>query len=298
MSGDGIQPSADKVKAVQQAKTSTNKAEVRSVLGLVTYLAKFCPRLAEVTKPLRDLVKKDVEFSWERHQEEAFKQVKILVSNAPVLALFDPYKEMTVNVDASSHSIGAVLMQNGKPIEYAAQSLTPTQCVYAQIEKEMLAIQFGLTHFHQYIYGREVIVESDHQPLVRVTQKPLADLSLRLQRMKMNTQQYQYKVVHVPGKQMYLSDYLSRSCKEGTMLKNLEIGEPMNQICAIVIRSTQAQHTLIEATSQDSALQVVRNYTKNGWPKQKRLCNSFAKPFWYTVIISQNMMGYCLTGKD
>ena len=64
------------------------------------------------------------------------------------------------------------------------------------------------------------------------------------------------------------------------MLKNLEIGEPMNQICAIVIRSTQAQHTLIEATSQDSALQVVRNYTKNGWPKQKRLCNSLAKPFW------------------
>ena len=155
VSGDGIQPSADKVKAVQQAKTPTNIAEVRSVLGLVTYLAKFCPRLAEVTKPLRDLVKKDVEFSWERHQEEAFKQVKILVSNAPVLALFDPNKETTVNVDASSHSIGAVLMQNGKPVEYAAQSLTPTQCVYAQIEKEMLAIQFGLTHFHQYIYGRK-----------------------------------------------------------------------------------------------------------------------------------------------
>ena len=97
-----------------------NKAEVRSVLGLVTYLAKFCPRLAEVTKPLRDLVKKDVEFSWERPQEEAFKQVKILVSNAPVLALFDPNIETTVSVDASSHCIGTVLMQNGKPIEYAA----------------------------------------------------------------------------------------------------------------------------------------------------------------------------------
>ena len=279
VSGQGIQPSADKVKAVQEAKTPTSKAEIRSVLGLVTYLGRFCPRLAEVTKPMRDVIKKEVNFFWEAPQENAFNQLKTLVSNAPVLALFDPEKETVLNVDASSHSIGAVLLQDEKPIEYAAQSLTPTQCMYAQIEK-MLDIQFGLTHFHQYVYGREVTVESDHQPLVRVTQKPLGDLSPRLQRMKMNTQRYQYKVVHVPGKHMYLSDYLSRSCKEGTIVEKLDIGEPMDQVCSLVIRSTEAKHTYIEATSQDSILQVVLNYTKTGWPKQKRLCNPLANPFW------------------
>ena len=280
VSSQGIKPSVAKVKAIQDAKAPTNKAEVRSLLGVVTYLAKFCPRLSEVTKPLRDLVKKDVDFCWEKAQVDSFENVKKLVANAPVLALFDPNKETIVNVDASSHSLGAVLMQQGKPIEFAAQSLTPTQCLYAQVEKEMLAIQFGLTHFHQYVYGKEIVVESDHQPLVRITQKPLGDLSPRLQRMRLRTLHYQYKVIHVPGKEMYLSDYLSRSCKEGTYEQDLSMQDPMIQVSAVVIRDIEVKNEFIEATVQDSALQILASYTKKGWPKQKRLCNSLANSYW------------------
>ena len=280
VSETGIKPSPVKVKAIQDAVVPCNKAEVRSLLGLVTYLSKFCPRLSDVTKPLRELTNKNVEFHWEAAQQEAFENVKKLVSNAPVLAHFDPTQEVVVNVDASSHSLGAVLMQNGRPIEFAAQSLTPTQALCAQIEKEMLAIQFGLTHFHQYVYGRTVKVESDHMPLVRVSKKPLCELTPRLQRMKMRIQHYDIEVVHVPGRHMYLSDYLSRSCAVNSVVEDLSFEDPLPEICAVIIRSSNDVSEYTEATAQDGSLQKVLRYTKLGWPKHKRHCHPLAKPFW------------------
>ena len=291
----GIQPSPEKVKAIQEAKQPTNKAEVRTLLGLVTYLAKFCPHLSNVTKPLRDLVKKDTQFHWEQTQEEAFTQIKNLISNAPVLALFDPDKEVVVNVDASSHSLGAVLLQQGKPIEFAAQSLTQTQSKYAQIEKEMLAIQFGLTHFHQYVYGRSVKIESDHLPLVNISQKPLCELSPRLQRMRMRIQHYDFTVSHVPGKLMFVSDYLSRSCPVNCVVQDLTVDDPLLQICSIVTRNPTVHQNYCEATAQDASLQAVMRYVQFGWPKQKRLCHELTKPYWQfrdSISRADNLLFY------
>ena len=280
LSKEGISPSPDKVLAIRNVQTPSNKSEVRSFLGMVTYLSKFCQNLSQHTKPLRDLLKENVEFCWESMHAEAFEIVKNLVTNAPVLALFDPTKKVVVNVDASSHSLGAVLFQNGQPVEFAAQSLTPTQCIYAQVEKEMLAIQFGLTRFHQYVYGQEVSVESDHQPLVRLCKKPLSGLTPRLQRMRMQIQHYSYTVVHVPGKQMYVSDYLSRSCKEKTYEVDLGGDDPMPHICSIRVRDETSLDEYQEATGKDTSLQVVKQYVLSGWPVQKRLCHALAKSYW------------------
>lgn len=192
VSVNGLSPSPDKVKAIQEVISPSSKEDVRSFLGMVTYLAMFCPNLSEHTIVLRDLLKLGLEFSWEAAHDRALEELKNLVGNAPVLALFDPKTEVVVNVDASSHSLGAVLLQNGKPVDFAAQSLTPTQRTYAQIEQEQLAILFELTRFHQYVYGRAVKVESDHQPSVTINKKPLRDSRPWLQRMRTRRQHYQY----------------------------------------------------------------------------------------------------------
>ena len=63
-------------------------------------------------------------------------------------------------------NIGVVLLQNEQPIAYASKVLTKSQQNYAQIEKEMLAIVFGCTRFHEYIFGLpSVEIETDHKPL-------------------------------------------------------------------------------------------------------------------------------------
>ena len=95
------------------------------------------------------------------------------MSNAPVLRYYDPKKELVIQVDASSKGLGSVLLQEGRPIAYASRALTKAQQNYVQIEKETLGITFACNKWHQFIFGREVMVETDHKPLQAIFTKPL-----------------------------------------------------------------------------------------------------------------------------
>ena len=79
--------------------------------------------------------------------------------------------------------------------------MTDTQQRYAQIEKEFLAIQFGLKRFHQYVYGR-ITVETDHKPLLGIIRKLLSHISPRLKRMQIRIDPYDYELVYPPGREL------------------------------------------------------------------------------------------------
>ena len=117
----------------------------------------------------------------------------------------------TLQCDASDMGLGAALTQKGKPVAFGSSALTPTEKGYAQIEKECLAIVFGIQRFHQYTYGREVTVQSDHKPLENIHSKPLLNAPKRLQRRLLRLQQYDIRVTYVPGRDMLLADTLSRA---------------------------------------------------------------------------------------
>ena len=105
-----------------------------------------------MTKPLRELTKRDIIFEWQKAQEKSFEELKKAVSDAPVLRYYDIKQAVTVQCDASQSGLGAVLMQDGQPVYYASRALTSTEQRYCQIEKECLAIVFACERFHQYIY--------------------------------------------------------------------------------------------------------------------------------------------------
>ena len=116
--------------------------------------------------------------------ERSFNKIKQLVTEAPVLRHFDQNKEITLQVDASSHSLGAVLLQDGQPVEYAARALTDTQKRYAQIEKELLAVLFGCKKFHYYVYGgSKFTIQTDHKPLVGIVEKDMENNNPRIKKM-------------------------------------------------------------------------------------------------------------------
>ena len=127
-----------------------SKEDVRRFIGLINYLSKYCPNLSSIAAPLCDLIKKDVVWSWDSNHQQAWLAVKGLIKVNGELKLFDPTKHVVVTVDASQRGIGAALLQQGEPIEFASCPMTETQQRYAQIEKEFMAIQFGLKRFHQY----------------------------------------------------------------------------------------------------------------------------------------------------
>ena len=74
-------------------------------------------------------------------------------------------------MDASSRGLGAVLLQNNKPIAFASKSLSDTEQRYANIERELLAVVFGCERFHTYVFGKQVTIESDHKPLETIQLK-------------------------------------------------------------------------------------------------------------------------------
>ena len=133
------------------------------------------------------------------------------MATTPKLCFFDEAKAVTIQCDASSTELGAALLQQGQPVAYASRTLSPEELNYAQIEKELLAAVFAMEKFDQYVYGRQVTVESDHKPLQTITAKPLLTAPKRLQRMLLRLQRYDYSVIYKPGKEMVLADTLSRA---------------------------------------------------------------------------------------
>lgn len=219
LSADGMKPDPKNVAAVKDMQPPANRSELETVLGMVKYLSKFSPNLAEVTSPMRELLSKNSEFFWDSAQDESFAKFKDIITRSPgpVLAYFDPHKDIVLQVVASKYGLGATLLQEGKPVSFASKPLTQSEINYAQIEKEMLAILFGCKHFHHYIYGREICVQTDHKPLVSIMQKSILTAPARLQRMILQLQRYSIKLVHVPGKQIPVADTLSRKFLAHTM---------------------------------------------------------------------------------
>ena len=123
---------------------------------MVQYLAKFMPNLASDLEPIRALTRKDSVWNWSRECDEALNAVKRKITNTPVLAYFDPEKELVLQVDSSKDGIGAAILQGGRPTEFASRALTQAEQKWAQIEKETLSLVFGLERFDQYTYGRKV----------------------------------------------------------------------------------------------------------------------------------------------
>ncbi|XP_063634829.1 uncharacterized protein K02A2.6-like [Cydia splendana] len=198
-SHEGMRVDAEKVKAIEKMPSPHDRASLERFLGMVNYLSKFIPNYSEVASPLRALLKKDSEWCWEPEHEAAAGQLRALVSGAPVLALYAPRAPVLVSVDASQHALGAVILQAGRPVEFASATLTDAQTRYAQIEKELLAIVFGLERFHQYVYAHgDVTIETDHKPLEALFSKPLYSVPARLQRMMLRIQGYDFKVVYKP----------------------------------------------------------------------------------------------------
>ena len=146
ISRDGLKVDPKKVDAIQNLATPTDKAGVQRLLGMVGYLQRFAPKLSEVAAPLRELVCKDIHFRWDVDVHgKALEELKKLLSKAPVLAYFDPKEDdVSLQCDASEFGLGACLMTKGQPVQYASRALTQTERNYAQIEKEMLSIVFGL----------------------------------------------------------------------------------------------------------------------------------------------------------
>ena len=146
--------------------------QLRSFLGLASFYRKYAPNFAVVAAPLTDATKKGNpnEIIWNDARERAFQELKKRISEPPILRLPDVTRVVILQTDASHTGIGAVLLQEDsaaekRPIAFASGKFQPRECRYSTtIERECLAIVWGITKFQEYLYGSEFLLETDHQP--------------------------------------------------------------------------------------------------------------------------------------
>lgn len=278
---EGLRADPNKVKAVNEMPRPTDVAGVQRLLGMSQYLAKFLPHLSDLTKPLRELTHKEVEWVWDQPQERAFKQLQEAITSTPVLRYYNLAEDATIQCDASQAGLGAALMQGGQPVAYASRALTEPETRYAQIEKELLAIVFACNKFDAYIYGRDLVhVESDHQPLESIMQKPLNDAPKRLQRMLLQLQKYTLRVRYKKGTLMHLADTLSRAfLPESTDRVEIQQLEHVDHLESLAMTPEDLQR-LRRAAAQDVAMQELRHVIHKGWPATKAQTPEAARPYF------------------
>jgi hypothetical protein len=135
--GDAIDPK--KTQAMVQWPTPTNVTELKGFLGLTGYYRKFVKNYGLLAKPLTNLLKRK-QLCWDEVAQVAFDKLKAEMTSTPVLALPDFSQQFMIETNASDLGLGAVLMQNDKPIAFLSKPLSLTNKFLSIYEKEFLAL--------------------------------------------------------------------------------------------------------------------------------------------------------------
>ena len=151
----GVHSSPSKIKAIIDMPKPTNISQLRSFLGMVNHYAKFIPKLTDRLIPFYSLLKKDTSWIWTSACDNAFKNIKKFLTSPLALTHYDPSLPLVLAADASNTGVGAVIYHRypdgkEKTIVHVSKTLTQTETRYAQIEKEALALIFGIQKFDQF----------------------------------------------------------------------------------------------------------------------------------------------------
>jgi len=274
---DGIHPTKSKVEAIQNAPRPTTVTELQSFLGCVNYYRKFIPNMSTLCSPLNKLLQKDTKFCWDTACENAYQKLCDILSTSDVLVHYDPEKSMILAADASQAGLGCVISHDTndgeKPIAYASRTLSAAERNYSQIEKEALAIIFGIQKFHKYLFGRRFTLYTDHKPLTTIlgpkTGIPVLAAS-RLQRWAIQLSAYTYDIKYKTTKQNANADFLSRLPLRGE--NSSHAPDDFWSREATRVHTTQLERLPITAkeiatvTRTDHVLSRVKHFTVCGWP--------------------------------
>uniref|UniRef100_A0AAV2JTD4 Gypsy retrotransposon integrase-like protein 1 n=4 Tax=Knipowitschia caucasica TaxID=637954 RepID=A0AAV2JTD4_KNICA len=281
----GLHKCKEKINAVMKAPQPQDVQQLRSFLGFINYYHRFMPNLSTVLHPLNELLQAERKWKWTKECEQAFQEVKRLVTSETVLTHYDPSLPVKLACDASPYGIGAVMshvMRDGteRPIAFASRSLSSAEKNYSQIDKEALGLVWGVKRFNQYLYGREFTLVTDHQPLVSIFNPHKAipmTAAARMQRWALFLGGHRYKIEFKSTLNHANADGLSRLPLD-TATGTKGDKESVAMFTLMQIESLPVTAEMIEReTRKDATLSQVYKATQTGWAASER---SFLAPYF------------------
>lgn len=206
---EGIKPDPKKIAAILNLERPQDKKQVRQFLGMVQYYRDLWPKRSEILVPITELTKgnKNGPIKWTARCDDAFRNMKALIAKDVLLAYPDFTRKFTIYTDASDHQLGAVIMQNTRPLAFYSRKLTKAQLNYTTTEKELLSIVETLKEFRNILLGHEIEVFTDHNNL---TFETIESASQRVQRWKSLIQEFGVTLQYIKGEANVVADAISR----------------------------------------------------------------------------------------
>ena len=214
VSADGIKIDPRKTQAVQDFPVPKNVRSLREFLGLTSYYRRFIDGYSRMAKPLYQLTKKDVPYSWSPAHQQAFERLKERLTAVPVLVYPNFTMPFLLETDASRDGLGAVLAQRQldgttRPIAYASRTIQGAEARYASSELEALGVVWATRHFRHYLFGHRCIVFTDNVALKSLLATPHP--SGKLARWGLELQELDLTIQHRSGRENRNADALSRN---------------------------------------------------------------------------------------
>ena len=245
ISADGVATDPAKIQAIKDWSTPSNVKQLRGFLGLAGYYRKFIAHYGTISRPLTELLKKNVQFTWTSTRGAAFQALKLALMQAPVLALPDFKVSFDIHTDASGTGIGAVLSQKGHPISYLSRSLCPRTQALSTYEKEWLALIMAVEKWKPYLQHREFTIYTDHKTLVHLETQQLTNSIQHKAFCKLLG--LQYKVKYKEGSNNSVADALSH-CQGSQELIAILVSKPewLEVVVESYLQDPQAKELLTQ----------------------------------------------------
>lgn len=287
LSKDGFAIDAEKVQDVMAFEPPGNATELRSFLGLAAYLREYIPNFADMVNPMWEVLKIKP-FAWTQEADEAFEKTKLTIANCTTkLSFFDENAKTIVYTDASPHALGAVLVQETEGdlpriICFASKTLTPTERIYPQIQKEALGIVWAVERLYYYLLGRKFVIRTDARGLAFIFDREKTTGKRALNRAEgwaLRISGLDYTIEWIKG-QKNIADPLSRLVQESATGSSFprKLSIP-GEICALSSEPVElgaiSLKAMRAATRDDAELRKVSHALETDeWPTE---LNKFEK---------------------
>ena len=211
-----VRPLRSQIEAIQKLNPPTMIKGCRSFVGMVNFVSLFCPELQKLLKPIYNLTRKGRQFIWGNEQQQAFDEIKHKTSKTPNQP--DRHGSFQLYSDTSKFATGSALyqIQNGQPrlIAYASKRMPEAAKNHSITELEMCGLAMNIATFSHLLKKVDFDAIVDHLAITHIMRSKAEPATTRIKRLLELLSTYSFNLYYIKGKDMVLSDFLSRKKKD------------------------------------------------------------------------------------